>query len=155
MALEAMVDSLTPAQRSERMSRIRSSNTKPEIYLRKALHRLGFRFRLHGRKLPGKPDIILPKHKAVVFVHGCFWHRHQGCKVATIPKTNTDFWLAKFARNVERDGVVIQKLQDEGWRVFVTWECETDTPRKAHAAAMELANRILTPGSPFTAQEIV
>jgi DNA mismatch endonuclease, patch repair protein len=138
-----MVDSLTPEQRSERMSRIRSSNTKPEINLRRALHHLGFRFRLHGRKLPGKPDIILPKHKAVVFVHGCFWHRHGGCKVATVPKSNTDFWLAKFARNVERDARVSQRLQEDGWRVFVAWECEADTPKKAELTANELAGLIL------------
>lgn len=143
MIPEAMVDRLTPAQRSERMSRIRSSNTKPEIYLRKALHRLGFRFRLHGRKLPGKPDIILPKYKAVVFVHGCFWHRHAGCKVSTIPKSNTEFWLAKFSRNVERDTAVSQTLRDEGWRVFVMWECETDSLKKAEFAAKELADLII------------
>ncbi len=136
------------------MSRIRSSNTKPEIYLRKALHRLGFRFRLHGRKLLGKPDIVLPKHKAVVFVHGCFWHRHAGCKVSTVPKSNTEFWLAKFARNVERDAIVSQKLQDQGWRVFVIWECETDSPKKAELAAKELACLLLNKTKNFSVQDV-
>lgn len=138
-----MVDSLTALQRSERMSRIRSRNTKPEIFLRKALHRLGFRFRLHGRELPGKPDIMLPKHNAVVFVHGCFWHRHANCKVASVPKSNTEFWLAKFARNVQRDEIVRQRLNDLGWRVFVTWECETNSLSKAERTAQQLTARLL------------
>ncbi|MDW9536250.1 DNA mismatch endonuclease Vsr [Sinorhizobium meliloti] len=150
-----MVDSLTPAQRSERMSRIRSMNTKPEVNLRKALHRLGFRFRLHGRKLPGKPDIVLPKHRTVVLVHGCFWHRHPGCKVATVPKSNTEFWLAKFSKNVTRDEQISQQLEADGWRVFVVWECDVDTQRKADAAALELADMIRRngPPSPFRSTE--
>lgn len=138
-----MVDSLTPVQRSERMSRIRSCNTKPEILLRKALHRIGFRFRLHGRKIKGKPDIVLPKYMAVVFVHGCFWHRHSGCKVASVPKSNTEFWLDKFERNVERDKRVTHELLEDGWRVFVVWECETDTPKKAELTGDRLKGLIL------------
>ncbi|RWX59704.1 DNA mismatch endonuclease Vsr [Mesorhizobium sp. M2A.F.Ca.ET.039.01.1.1] len=137
-----MVDTLTPAQRSERMSRIRSGNTKPEVLLRLALHRLGFRFRLHGRHLPGRPDIVLPKYKMAVFVHGCFWHRHAGCKVATTPKSNTEFWLEKFDRNVARDSRVIEELEGAGWRVIVAWECELDSPAKAAAYACEIAGRV-------------
>lgn len=106
-----MVDTLTPTQRSERMSRIRSTNTKPEVALRKALHRLGFRFRLHGRVLPGKPDIVLPKYRTAIFVHGCFWHRHVGCKVATTPKSNTEFWVDKFGRNTARDAIKQAQLE--------------------------------------------
>lgn len=140
-----MVDSLTAVQRSERMSRIRSRDTKPEIYLRKALHRLGLRFRLHGRELPGKPDIVLPKHNAVVFVHGCFWHRHENCNVASVPKSNTEFWLAKFTRNMQRDETVSQRLKDLGWRVFVVWECETNSLSKAKRTAEQLAGRLLNP----------
>ncbi|MDP9759075.1 DNA mismatch endonuclease (patch repair protein) [Agrobacterium sp. SORGH_AS 745] len=136
------------------MSRIRSSNTKPEVYFRKALHRLGFRFRLHGRDLHGKPDIILPRYNAVVFVHGCFWHRHAGCKVESVPKSNTEFWLSKFARNVERDVVVRQKLQDQGWRVFVIWECKTDSPKKAELAAKELACLLLNKTTKFWVQDV-
>ena len=134
-----MVDSLTPAQRSKRMSRIRSRDTSPEIALRKALHALGFRFRLDNRKLPGKPDIVLPRYKTAIFVHGCFWHRHEGCKVATTPKSNTQFWVDKFDRNVARDTRVIAELEAMGWRVLVAWECELGPARKATTRAAELA----------------
>lgn len=137
-----MADFLTPAERSKRMSRIRSRDTRPEIALRKGLHALGLRFRLDNRKLPGKPDIVLPRHKSVVFVHGCFWHRHEGCKVATTPKSNTDFWVQKFDRNVARDARVTGDLEALGWRVFVVWECELDSGRKASAAALKLASAI-------------
>jgi DNA mismatch endonuclease (patch repair protein) len=133
-----MVDSLTPAQRSERMSRIRSVNTKPEVALRKALHRLGFRFRLHGNGLPGKPDIVLPKYQTAIFVHGCFWHRHEGCKVATTPKSNTQFWVEKFNRNVARDAAAVERLEAAGWLVLVAWECDLRSPEKATAAAITL-----------------
>ncbi|MDX1221182.1 DNA mismatch endonuclease Vsr [Sinorhizobium medicae] len=134
-----MVDTLTPDQRSERMSRIRSGNTKPEVALRRALHRLGLRFRLHGRLLPGKPDIVLPRYKTAIFVHGCFWHRHAGCKVATTPKTNTNFWLEKFDRNVKRDAKVVKQLQDTGWDVTIAWECEIDSEAKATDVAVRIA----------------
>ncbi|MBX5256889.1 MULTISPECIES: DNA mismatch endonuclease Vsr [unclassified Rhizobium] len=134
-----MVDTMTPAQRSERMSRIRSGNTKPEIALRRALHQLGFRFRVHGTRLPGKPDIVLAKYKTAIFVHGCFWHRHPGCKVATTPKSNTDFWANKFARNVERDERVVRQLEDDGWRVIIVWECDVDGPSKATSVAARIA----------------
>lgn len=137
-----MVDTLTPAQRSERMSSIRSRNTKPEIALRKMLHRLGFRFRLHGRRLPGKPDIILPKYRAAIFVHGCFWHRHESCKIATMPKSNTAFWQEKFDRNVLRDRRVVEILSDSGWRVFIVWECEINTKSKIEFKSQILADDI-------------
>ena len=91
-----MVDFLTTAQRSERMSRIRGKDSQPELALRRVLHRLGLRYRLHAKELPGKPDLVFPRHKAVVFVHGCFWHRHKGCNIATTPKSNTPFWVEKF-----------------------------------------------------------
>jgi DNA mismatch endonuclease (patch repair protein) len=137
-----MVDTLTPAQRSERMSRIRSTNTKPEVALRKALHRLGFRFRLHGNRLPGKPDIVLPKYRTAIFVHGCFWHRHGGCKVATTPKSNTAFWIDKFDRNVARDAAAVVELQAAGWKVLVAWECDLRTSEKAAAKAREIGEEI-------------
>lgn len=105
------------------MSGIKGKNTAPEMRVRKALHRAGFRFRLHDAKLPGKPDIILPKYKAAIFVHGCFWHRHEGCRNATLPKTNPEFWEEKFTRNLERDAENIAKLHRGGWRVGVIWEC--------------------------------
>lgn len=137
-----MVDTLTPAQRSERMSRIRSTNTKPEVALRKALHRLGLRFRLHGTRLPGKPDIVLPKYRTAIFVHGCFWHRHEGCKVATTPKSNTAFWLDKFERNVARDAAAVVELQAAGWQVLVVWECDLRSPEKAAAKALEFYDEV-------------
>jgi len=111
--------------RSWNMSRIRSKNTKPEILVRKAIHAKGYRFRLHEKKLPGKPDLVLAKHRLVIFVNGCFWHRHQGCRLSTTPKSNTDFWERKFSDNMQRDERNKKKLQALGWRVQVIWECET------------------------------
>src|SRR3546814_11416036 len=116
------------------MSRIRSSNTSPELALRRALHALGFRFRLHRKDLPGKPDIVLPRYRTVVFVHGCFWHRHAGCKVATTPKSNTGFWIEKFDRNVARDSRSRELLETQGWNVIIVWECELGYGRKAAEA---------------------
>ena len=106
------------------MSRIRGRDTKPEKLLRSLLHRAGLRFRKHVRDLPGKPDIVLPKHRAVVLVHGCYWHRHPGCRFTTTPATNTSFWAEKFAETVERDRKAYEALQEQGWRVFTVWECE-------------------------------
>lgn len=148
-----MVDFLSPEERSERMSRIRSSNTSPELALRRALHALGFRFRLHRKDLPGKPDIVLPQYKTVVFVHGCFWHRHAGCKVATTPKSNTEFWVEKFDRNIARDTRAIGLLEAQGWKVIIAWECELSSARKAADAALRIAAEIRTgvPGLCMTA----
>jgi DNA mismatch endonuclease (patch repair protein) len=120
-----MTDRLDREKRSWNMSRIRSTDTKPEIAVRKALHAAGFRFRLHVRDLPGKPDIVLPKWKTIVFVHGCFWHRHKGCKDTTTPKTRTGWWLEKFKKNVTNDQKKRQALKTLGWRVVIIWECET------------------------------
>jgi DNA mismatch endonuclease, patch repair protein len=108
------------------MSRIRGRDTAPEKAVRSALHTHGFRFSLIRKDLPGKPDIVLPKYRAVVFVHGCFWHRHKGCKNATTPTANAKFWADKFTGNVERDAHKSGELRRLGWRVFVVWECETD-----------------------------
>ena len=105
------------------MSRIRGKSTSPEIAVRKALHKAGFRFRLHRKDLPGKPDIVLPKYKTVIFVHGCFWHSH-GCKDSRTPKTNTEFWCSKLTQNVRRDMGNIRNLKNLGWNVKVIWECE-------------------------------
>lgn len=133
-----MTDFLSPAERSERMSRIRSKDTQPELLLRKALHRLGLRYRLHGTGLPGKPDLVFPRYKAVVFVHGCFWHHHTGCKIATTPKSNTPFWLEKFKKNVARDTRVAAELEALGWRVFIVWECELTSITRTHATSERL-----------------
>ena len=106
------------------MSAIKSKNTKPEIEVRKLLHSLGYRFRLHRKDLPGTPDIVLPKYKTVIFVHGCFWHRHENCKYASIPKTRTEFWENKFKENIKRDQVNQNNLYKLGWNIVIVWECE-------------------------------
>lgn len=137
-----MVDFLSPSERSERMSRIRSSNTAPEVALRRAMHALGFRFRLHSKGLPGKPDIVLPRYKTVIFVHGCFWHRHGGCNVATTPKTNTEFWIEKFDRNIVRDARTREQLERLGWRVIVVWECELRSANQVAGAVRRVADEI-------------
>ena len=114
--------------RSRNMAAIRGKDTAPELAVRRILHAMGLRFRLHRKDLPGRPDIVLPKHRTVVFVHGCFWHRHKGCRYTTTPKTRQEFWQSKFAANVERDGRNRTDLQQLGWRVIVVWECELRQP---------------------------
>lgn len=123
-----MVDRLTPQRRSWLMSRIGGKNTTPEIRVRKAAHALGLRFRLHRKELPGTPDIVFPKRRVVLFVHGCFWHRHPGCRKATAP--SSEFWAKKFASNVQRDRRAAADLKKLGWRVVTIWECETKDPEK-------------------------
>lgn len=119
-----MVDSLSAERRSWNMSRIRSRDTGPERALRSMLHRAGFRFRLHDRSLPGTPDIVMKKHRAAILVHGCYWHRHEGCRNATTPSTRTEFWEAKFGATVARDERNIEALADLGWTPIVVWECD-------------------------------
>jgi len=111
-------------QRSRNMSAIKSKNTKPEIAVRKLLHSMGYRFRLHRKDLPGSPDIVLPKYKTAIFVHGCFWHRHENCKYASTPKTRKEFWEKKFRANVKRDLEIQEKIKIMGWKYVVIWECE-------------------------------
>lgn len=115
---------MTPEQRFKCMSHNRAKNTGPELKLRRALWRLGFRYRINERHLPGKPDIVLPKYRTVIFIHGCFWHGHEGCKYYTVPRSNTEFWTAKVARNQERDQEVWRQLEAKGWSVIIVWECE-------------------------------
>jgi DNA mismatch endonuclease (patch repair protein) len=136
-----MADVHNPAQRSFNMSRIRGRDTKPEKLLRSLLHREGFRFRKNVSSLPGRPDIVLPKHRAVVLVHGCYWHRHPGCRFATTPATNTPFWTEKFAGTVERDRRADECLKALGWRVFTVWECELRT--SAEVTVYRLRSEIL------------
>lgn len=119
-----MVDVVDPVTRSRMMANIKGKDTRPEIALRKALHALGLRFRLHSKRLPGTPDIVLPKWKAAIFVHGCFWHRHESCRYASSPATREEFWNEKFAANVARDRRNQNRLICTGWRVHVVWECE-------------------------------
>ena len=120
-----MTDIVDSEKRSEIMSRIRGRDTEPEMIVRRIAHGLGFRFRLHRRDLPGSPDLVFPRHRAVIMVHGCFWHRHPGCKYASTPKTRVGFWERKFAGNVVRDRRNETELHELGWRVMVIWECET------------------------------
>ena len=119
-----MSDKLTPEKRSWNMSRIKGKDTKIEVEVRKYLFSKGYRFRKNDKRYPGKPDIVLPKYHVAIFVHGCFWHRHEGCKDATTPKTRTEFWLEKFDKNVKNDQIKQNKLREPGWKVIVIWECE-------------------------------
>ena len=115
---------MTPKQRHDCMSHIRSKSTRPEELIRKCLWRQGFRYLVNDKRLPGRPDIVLPKYRTVIFVHGCFWHGHKDCRFYTVPKTNTEFWMAKVARNQERDQEVWRKLEAKGWSVIIVWECQ-------------------------------
>ena len=123
------MDIVSKSRRSEMMAGIRNRNTLPERLIRSELHRLGFRFRLHSKKLPGKPDIVLTKYKTVILVNGCFWHRHRHCKYAYFPKSRISFWKEKFAENIERELNVRRSLKKLGWRVLVVWECQTTRPQ--------------------------
>ena len=118
------MDKFSKSKRSEIMSQVKGKNTKPEEVVRKFLFSKGFRYRKNDRRYPGKPDIVLPKYKTIIFVNGCFWHQHAGCKSATLPETNYSYWKEKLQRNVARDKIQIAKLKDMGWYVIVLWECE-------------------------------
>lgn len=139
-----MADRISKEHRSWNMSRIKGSDTKPEKMLRSALHRAGFRFRLHDKRLPGKPDIVLKKYNAVIFVHGCFWHRHKGCDKAYTPKSNIDFWEEKFRRNIERDKQKSKELSEQGWEVLTIWECEIASDLSSVVANIEACLRCKT-----------
>jgi DNA mismatch endonuclease, patch repair protein len=136
-----LVDRLTPERRSWLMSRVRGKNTNPEMRVRRVAHALGLRFRLHRRDLPGKPDLVFPKHRVALFVHGCFWHRHPGCRKATDPKSREEYWQAKFSDNVERDARVVEKLEKLGWRVGTIWECESKSEDVIAAQLSALINQ--------------
>lgn len=129
------MDRLSKEHRSWNMSQIRDSDTNPEKTVRSILHKLGYRFRLHRKNLPGRPDIVLPRFQTVIFVHGCYWHRHKGCKYVYAPKTRIEFWQRKFDENIARDKRTLESLRNQGWRVLVIWECQV-TDKKS------LANRL-------------
>jgi DNA mismatch endonuclease (patch repair protein) len=122
-----MADVHSKETRSYNMSQIKGKNTKPEILVRKFLFSKGFRFRIHDKKLPGKPDVVLPKYKTVIFIHGCFWHGHEGCKDFVVPKTRQDWWLTKINRNRANDEKALNILKELGWNIIVLWECELKT----------------------------
>ena len=119
------MDRLTPEQRSALMSKVRSRDTGPEMAVRRTAHGMGFRYRLNVKDLPGHPDLVFPKFRKAIFVHGCFWHAHEGCKLFRVPSTRPDYWRQKFATNRARDKRVIVELEDRGWRILVVWQCET------------------------------
>ena len=137
-----MTDRLSAEQRSAQMSRIRATNTKPELFVRRLLHRMGYRYRLHVANLPGRPDLVFPSRRKVIFVHGCFWHQHSRCTDASLPKSRKQFWHKKLHRNVQRDKEQRSKLIEMKWDVFVVWECEL----KSLTLARRLA-RFLGPAS--------
>lgn len=134
-----MTDIVDSQTRSRMMAGIRSKDTKPELALRRSLHALGFRYRLHAKGIPGRPDLVLPRFNAVIFVHGCFWHRHSGCRYASVPTTRSEFWASKFAANMTRDTLVRLDLREAGWRVAVVWECALRTERDVAAASAAVA----------------
>nr|WP_081077575.1 DNA mismatch endonuclease Vsr [Burkholderia cepacia] len=133
-----MIDIVDPTKRSQMMSRIRGRNTKPELVVRRVLHAAGFRYRLHRRDLPGTPDLVLLKHRTAIMVHGCFWHVHKGCRFATTPASNSEFWHEKLTRNRERDRQQVEALQSLGWRVLVVWECSTKSSELRDRLQLEL-----------------
>ncbi len=120
------MDNVTPTRRSEIMGRVRARDTKPEMVVRRAVHAMGYRYRLHAKDLPGKPDLVFRSRKKVLFVHGCFWHRHPGCALARLPKSRQDFWTPKLNANRQRDMKSERSLKDAGWGVLTIWECELD-----------------------------
>lgn len=134
-----MTDIVDKQTRSRMMAGIKGKDTKPELVLRRALHARGFRYRLHSKNVPGRPDLVFPKHHAIVFVHGCFWHRHEGCRYTTTPSTRPEFWQAKFDANVARDRSVHDQLLQASWRVATVWECALRRPELTALAANLLA----------------
>jgi DNA mismatch endonuclease (patch repair protein) len=141
------MDIVTPEVRSKMMSGIRGKDTKPELAVRRLVHSLGYRFRLHRRELPGSPDLVLPRLRKVIFVHGCFWHRHLDCRFAYTPKANAEFWLKKLTSNVSRDAAVRSALIAQGWDVMVVWECEVGD---SHVLAWRLRAFLAGPPLPLT-----
>ncbi|NMY43490.1 DNA mismatch endonuclease Vsr [Pseudomonas sp. WS 5013] len=118
------MDTLSPLERSQRMARVKSKGTKPEMLVRRLVFSMGYRYRLHGSRLPGHPDMVFKGRRKVIFVHGCFWHRHEGCKLARLPKSRLDFWLPKLEGNRQRDAQKLEQLCEQGWKSLVIWECE-------------------------------
>ena len=141
------MDSVSPEKRSWVMAQVKGRNTRPEKAVRSLLHRMGYRFRLQRADLPGKPDIVLPKYRTVIFVHGCFWHRHTDCKRATMPATNIDYWTRKFERNVTRDEQNKAALESDGWRVLVVWECELKNLATLQARLFDYFNTLRVGGA--------
>lgn len=147
-----MTDTISPELRHYVMSQVHSSDTKPELRLRRALWRMGFRYHVNDKRLPGKPDIVLPRYKTVIFVHGCFWHGHMNCGNYRIPKTNVEFWTKKVSRNQERDQEVWRKLEAKGWSVIIVWECELEKARQGETV-IRVANEINANGELYNQRQ--
>lgn len=145
-----MADTMTPEQRHRCMAAIKGKDTKPELMVRKYLFSKGLRFRIQVRKLPGRPDIVLPKYRTVIFVDGCFWHGHEGCKYYRLPKSNIDFWQAKIERNIARDARNEAELKSQGWRVLRVWECDIRTVATRDSNLQRLYDTITNPVRPYT-----
>lgn len=137
---QGVMDRLTSETRSAHMRRIRKTNTKPELAVRRVAHRMGYRYRLHRRDLPGTPDLVFPSRHKIIQVHGCFWHQHPGCGLARLPKSRLDYWLPKLRGNAERDAVNEALLFEQGWRVLVIWECEATDEARLEAILAEFLN---------------
>lgn len=142
-----MADIVNKETRSRMMSGIRGKDARPELLLRRALHARGFRYRLHPKTMNGRPDMVLTKHRVAVFVHGCFWHRHEGCRFASTPATRAEFWAAKFAANIRRDQKVVATLSENGWRIAIVWECALKKQANVDLTVEQLADWILEGGS--------
>lgn len=125
----SMVDKISPEKRSANMARIRSTDTRPELKVRRTAHALGYRFRLHRKDLPGRPDLVFPGRRSIIFVHGCFWHRHEGCVDCSNPGSRREYWIPKFEATKARDRRAVAELQADGWKVLIVWECETGDPQ--------------------------
>lgn len=136
-----MTDVHDPTTRSYNMSQIKATNTKPELLVRKFLHAQGYRYKLHDKKLPGKPDIVLPKHNTIIFIHGCFWHGHTNCKYYKVPKTRTDWWLNKTNTNKANDAKAIKALKKDGWKIITVWECDLK-PAKVEKTLSSLLKKL-------------
>lgn len=149
-----MADIMTPEQRHRCMAAIKGKDTKPEMIVRQYLHSLGFRYGLHNKKLPGSPDLVLRKYKTVIFIHGCFWHGHEGCKYYRLPKSNESFWSEKISRNQSRDNKSREQLEKKGWNVLTVWECELKNKEKRERTLRKLVESIHRISSPIKEYEI-
>ena len=147
-----MPDKMTPQQRHNCMSHIRAKNTRPEVLVRQYLHAAGFRFRIHVKKLPGCPDVVLPKYRTCIFVNGCFWHGHRGCRYAARPKSNAEFWQTKIQNNIRRDELSAQALDTMGWRIITVWECELKKDRREETLRV-LAEQIRCNGAAYDSEQ--
>ena len=136
------MDRLSPAARNLHMGRVRRANTKPEWIVRRLLHQLGYRFRVQWKGAPGRPDVAFPGKRKIIFIHGCFWHQHEGCRLAHIPRTRRGFWEAKFKRNRQRDARDLSQAQEEGWETLVVWECETNEPMALEATLRDFLGAV-------------